>query len=466
MNALARWAAATGLAGVALLATAATAADLPDFTELVERYAPAVVSVNAGNRQPAAGKGAPRAETPNPFEGTPFEEPFRRFFEQMPERAPREMPNAIGSGFIVSADGYILTNAHVVEGADTVTVGFSDRRELAAEVVGKDARSDLALLKVKADNLPTVRIGDSDRVKVGQWVVAIGSPFGFEASASLGIVSALGRSLPSESYVPFIQTDAAVNPGNSGGPLFNRDGEVIGINSQIYSRSGGYQGLAFAIPINVAMKVVEQLKASGKVSRGWLGVLIQEVTPDLARSFGLDRPRGALVGQVLPDGPAAKAGLKAGDIVLECEGRVVLRSGDLPPLVGSLSPGRPAALKVFREGKEIVVNVTIEELPDDVARADKPGGFARQGLGLVVGELAAEQFAKGETGVVVRELSPGPATRAGVRPGDVITRINNEAVTGVAQFEELVRKLPKGKPVPILVKRGDAALFLALTLEP
>ncbi len=457
---------------VLLAAGRAPAVELPDFTTLVEQYAPAVVSVSARTAAKDAADdpdedkpGKPPVQ--NPFEGTPFEEPFRRFFEQMPHGnspRPRELPASIGSGFVISADGYVLTNAHVVEGADTVTVGLRDRTELIAKVIGADKRSDVALLKIDgAAPLPVVRLGDAEQLKVGQWVLAIGSPFGFESSATAGIVSALGRSLPSDSYVPFIQTDAAVNPGNSGGPLFNFNGEVVGINSQIYSRSGGYQGLSFAIPINVAMDVAEQLKTKGRVARGWLGVLIQEVTPDLAKSFGLDRARGALIGQVLPEGPALKAGLKPGDIVLAFNGRPLLRSSELPPLVGSYLPGKDATLSVFRDGRETTITVKIEELPDDARQAGKAGSGTRRGLGLTLGELPPEAARKGETGVVVREIAPGPAARAGIRAGDVIVRLDNQPVTGVAQFEELAAKLGKGKPVPVLVRRGESPLFLALT---
>lgn len=469
MSKLLRLAAVTLLHAALLFTTLpARADDLPDFTALVDHYASAVVSISTtGKTEPANEDRTPHDKRlPNPFEGTPFEEPFRHFFDQRPEqRTPRSTPSSIGSGFIVSADGYILTNAHVVDGAERVTVGMNDRTEHVAEVVGSDPRSDIALLKIQAKDLPTVKIGDSDALRVGQWVLAIGSPFGFESSATVGIVSAVGRSLPTDNYVPFIQTDAAVNPGNSGGPLFNRSGEVIGVNSQIYSRSGGYLGLSFAIPIKVAMNVAEQLKTRGRVARGWLGVLIQEVTPDLAKSFGLDRPRGALIGQVMDDGPGAKNGLKAGDIVLEFDGHAISRSGELPPLVGASSPGKEATLQIFRDGAQTQIKVQIGELPDDVAVNGRSAASGEaHGLGLEVTELPAEQRTQGDSGVVVREVRSGPAQSAGIRTGDVIVRVNNQAITGPAQFATVIRQLPRGKPVAVLIRRDDNALFLPLTL--
>ncbi len=450
------------------LAAARAAEDLPDFTALVERNLPAVVSVSVST-PPEAGADA---EAPaNPFEGTPLEEPLKRFFEQLPElekRMPglRPPPTAsIGSGFIVSGDGYILSNAHVVGEARTVSVGLADRRRLEATVVGRDARSDVALLKIDASDLPTVKIGDSDQLRVGQWVLAIGSPFGFESSATVGIVSALGRSLPSDSYVPFIQTDAAVNPGNSGGPLFDTEGRVVGINSQIYSRSGGYQGLSFAIPIKVAMDVAEQLKTRGRVARGWLGVTIQDLTPELAKSFGLDAPRGALIAQVQPGGPAAKAGLKPGDIVLAYDGRPLARSGELPPRVGATAPGSSVKLTLFRDGRETELALTVGELSEAVAGSAKAPAPAGNPLGATLAELEADARARGERGVRVRELTPnGPAARAGLRPGDVIERVRDRVVDDVPAALEALRAAPRGTPLPLLVRRGDAALFLAVTL--
>ncbi len=433
---------------------AAQTAGFPEFTRLVEQYSPAVVSINV--------KSEPRSkppELPSIPKNSPFHEYFKRFFQQLPEDLkPPQQQSSVGSGFIIAADGYILTNAHVVEDRDTISVGLGDRRELPAKVIGADARTDIALLKIDADNLPTVRLGDSDKLRVGQWVLAIGSPFGFEHSATQGIISALGRSLPKDNYVPFIQTDAAVNPGNSGGPLFNLEGEVIGVNSQIYSRSGGYQGVSFAIPISVALDVVEQLKARGKVARGWLGVMIQEVTMELAQSFGLARPRGALVGQVMADSPAQRAGIKVGDIIVGLNGQAILHSSDLPPLVGRIRPGATAALTLIRGGQEQTVNVPIEQLPDEMQQQ-----AAAQTAGNRLKVKVSEQ--PDGKGVKVEEVvAAGPAERAGIQPGDVIVGLNNQEVTGLAQFEELQQALPADKPVPVLVQRSDSALFLALTV--
>jgi len=441
--------------------TVAPAAEYPDFVTLVERYSPAVVSIQTKSEP----KERPRRGHPSIPENSPFHDYFKRFFDEMPD-LPAQPRSSVGSGFIVSADGYIVTNAHVVEDVGSIVVGLSDRSELTAQVIGKDKRSDIALLKVKTDAaLPTVKLGDAGKVKVGQWVLAIGSPFGFERTATQGIISALGRNLPSDNYVPFIQTDAAVNPGNSGGPLFNLDGEVIGVNSQIYSRSGGYQGVSFAIPVDVAMDVVDQLKSGGKVARGWLGVLIQEVTPDLAQSFGLDKPRGALVGQVMAEGPAHDAGVKTGDIIVAFNGQPVKHSSDLPLLVGRTRPGTRAALAVIRDGKEHTLTVQIEQLPDEgklqQAIIAEPSSDNR--LGLTVTELPPDQR-KQNGGVLVKDVDDGPATSAGIRPGDVIARINNADVSDVGQFAELVKQLPAGRPIPVLVRRDNGALFLALTI--
>ncbi len=439
-------------------------APYPDFVALVEQYSPAVVSIQtkAQSRQRAPlERGHPSIP-----EDSPFHDYFKRFFDQMPD-LPTPPRSSVGSGFIISADGYVVTNAHVVEDVDSIVIGLNDRSELAAEVVGKDRRSDIALLKVKTEAaLPAVKIGEIGKVKVGQWVLAIGSPFGFESTATQGIISALGRSLPSDNYVPFIQTDAAVNPGNSGGPLFNLNGEVIGVNSQIYSRSGGYQGVSFAIPIDVAMEVVEQLKTGGKVARGWLGVLIQELTPELAQSFGLDKPRGALVGQVMADGPAQAAGIKAGDIIIAFNNQPVRSSRELPLMVGRTRPGVSTPLTVIREGKEQNLTVQIKELPDDgkSLRQAIAEPAARNRLGLSVTNLPADQRQDGQQGVLVKEAQEGPAANAGIRAGDIIARLNNVEVTDVSQFTALIKTLPIGRPIPILVKRDNGALFLALTL--
>ena len=431
--------------------------EFPNFTKLVEQYSAAVISINVKSAKSESRSKVP--ELPGIPENSPLHKYFKRFFEQLPEDLQPQPQDSIGSGFIISPDGFILTNAHVVEGMDTITVGLSDRRELSAKVIGTDARSDTALLKVEADNLPTVKIGDSDRLQVGQWVLAIGTPFGFKHSATQGIISALGRSLPKDNYIPFIQTDAAVNPGNSGGPLFNLNGEVIGVNSQIYSRSGGYQGLSFAIPINVAMEVVEQLKSRGKVTRGWLGVLIQEVTPDLAQSFGLEKPRGALVGQVLADSPAQQSGVTVGDIITAFNNQSVLNSSDLPPLVGRTRPDSPATLNLIRDGKEQILTVKIQELPDNIqeqAAAVKSSAGNRL-------KLKVSNQPEGK-GVKVDEVGEGPAAQAGVQPGDVILNLNNQDVTDARQFEALIKDLPADKPFPVLIQRGGNPLFLAMIL--
>lgn len=443
-----------------VVAVPSYSAEIPDFTQLVENQSKAVVSINATGER---GGEQPDFPAPPIPEDSPLYDYFKRFFEQLPEDAPRSPSplSSIGSGFIISEDGYILTNAHVIQGTDTITVGLSDRNELSAKVVGKDERSDIALIKVETEeNLPTVKIGNTNELQVGQWVLAIGSPFGFEHTATQGIISALGRSLPRDSYVPFIQTDAAVNPGNSGGPLFNLEGEVIGVNSQIYSRSGGYQGVSFAIPIDVAMDVAEQLRTQGKVLRGWLGVLIQEVTRDLARSFGLDKPRGALVGQVLEDSPAQKAGIQAGDIIIGFDDQTISHSSELPPMVGRTRPGVEAPLKIIRDGKQETLSVTIEELPDDPQRQ---AAAAEPALGNRL-KLKVVDDPEVEEGVRVEEVKPGPAAQAGIQPGDILISLNKKTINSAEQFEQIVKDLPAGEPFPIRVQRGDGALFLALTI--
>lgn len=444
-----------------------SAQNLPDFTGMVEKYSPSVVNIST--KQKSKKSPLPKDfKIPNLPEDSPWNDLFRHFFGEGGEAEEREA-RSLGSGFVIDSDGYILTNNHVVEEADEIIVRLSDRRELMAELVGADPRSDLALLKVDAKDLPAVKTGRSDTLKVGEWVMAIGSPFGFEASVSVGVISALGRNLPSENYVPFIQTDVAINPGNSGGPLFNLDGEVIGINSQIYSRTGGFMGLSFAIPIDVAMDVVKQLKSQGYVSRGWLGVLIQDVTRELAESFGMDKPYGALVAQVVEDSPASKGGLKVGDIITEFNDTRINYSSDLPPLVGRVAVGEKVKVKVLREGRTKVLTVKIAELPKDdemkLAGPTKPGMAKSKQLGLTVYEVPDDlrelsQIEKG--GVVVEEMSAGPASDAGIQIGDVIVSINNVNVKGVSHFKELVKELPAGKSVPVLIKRRSGPMFLAL----
>ena len=440
---------------------AASTITLPDFSVLVERNADTVVNVTSEGKSMAQGAGA-RPGTPFPFQLPPGAAPFGD--------EPPPMQRGMGSGFIISADGYIVTNYHVVANAEHVTVKLNDRREFPAKVVGSDKQSDVALLKIETQGLPVARVGNSDALKVGQWVFAIGAPFGLERTATQGIVSALGRSLPNDSYVPFIQTDVAVNPGNSGGPLFDTSGNVVGINSQIFSRSGGYMGLSFAIPINTAMNVVAQLKEHGYVEHGWLGIQLQEVTQDLARSFGLDHPRGALIANVSAGSPADKAGLKTGDVIVAFGGKSIGDSGDLPPLVGGTRPGISVPMTVVREGQERKLDVVLGKLEDrDVklgANGNDNGNGQGSKLNVVVANLtdAQRQQLGVEHGVVVRQVGPGAAADAGVQPGDVLQQIDGKNVDSAQQLRELAANLPAGKPVAILVKRGEMSLFLALRM--
>jgi len=439
-----------------VLAAPVRAQNLPDFTVLAEKNAPAVVNITTTQEARRRARG----NAPQP------EEMFEFFRRMVPPEGHRFMPprQGQGSGFIISGDGYILTNAHVVDDVDEVVVKLNDRRELRARVVGSDSRTDVALIKIEAKNLPTVKIGDPARLRVGEWVLAIGAPFGFENSVTAGIVSATGRSLPQENYVPFIQTDVAVNPGNSGGPLFNMKGEVVGVNSQIISRSGGYMGLSFAIPIDVAMDVAEQLKERGKVSRGRLGVMIQEVTADLAESFGLTKPQGALVVEVEPGSPAEKAGVQVSDIILRFNGQSIESSIDLPRLVGASRPGSQATLSVWRKKAAREIRVVIGEMPDN-KEAVSVGANPRNQAGLVVSALTAEQRSrfKVEHGVLVEDAS-GAAARAGIRPGDVIVAINNQTVSSADELSRLLTDSGK-KSVAVLVRRGERSLYLPLRLD-
>ncbi|MGH8120599.1 MAG: Do family serine endopeptidase, partial [Gammaproteobacteria bacterium] len=374
------------------------------------------------------------------------------------------------SGFILSRDGYVITNYHVVKDADEIVVSLQDRREFVAEIIGSDERSDIAVLQIKGDNLPTVKLGDSATLKVGEWVLAIGSPFGFDHTVTAGIVSAIGRSLPNENYVPFIQTDVAINPGNSGGPLFNLDGEVVGVNSQIYSRTGGFMGLSFAVPIDVVVTVYEQLKTHGRVSRGWLGVLIQDVTRELAESFGMQRPHGALIAKVLPGGPAEKAGFEIGDVVTTFNGKEITFSADLPPLVGNSEVGSKVPVEIIRRGETKTMQVTIAELPVDEKLAAGGGGsgaFESNALNITVNDPTPEQKKELELedhGVIVQSVTEGPAQKAGIRKGDVLLLINNQKVKDVSTFEKLVKDLPKDKSIPVLIQRQGGPIFLALKL--
>jgi serine protease Do len=449
-------------------------ASLPDFTELVEQASPAVVNISTRQKMPEGSVASNGQQNMPDLEGLPpmFREFFERSIPQMP-RAPgggrQREAQSLGSGFIISADGYVLTNNHVIADADEIIVRLSDRSELEAKLVGTDPRSDVALLKVEGEGLPTVKLGKSEELKVGEWVLAIGSPFGFDHSVTAGIVSAKGRSLPNESYVPFIQTDVAINPGNSGGPLFNLAGEVVGINSQIFTRSGGFMGLSFAIPMSVAMDVADQLKADGKVSRGWLGVVIQEVNKDLAESFGLDKPAGALVAQVMEEGPAAKGGLQVGDVILALDGKPIIMSADLPHLVGALKPGSKVELDVVRDGSRKSLKLSIGALPEDgeVVAGAAPGiERSSNRLGVKVVELTAEQKKSLDLkgGVVISEVQEGPAAMIGLRPGDVITHLNNQAINSAKTFTEVAQALPKNRSVSMRVLRQGRASFITFKL--
>jgi serine protease Do len=448
-------------------------AQLPDFTPLAEQNSPAVVNISTTQKIKRQHRGLPPGmQIPDMPEG--FEDFFERYFGERggPDGGGGEpfQAQSLGSGFVISADGYVLTNHHVIKDADEIIVRLSDRRELEAKLIGSDPKSDLALLKIEAKDLPMVRVGRSSALKVGEWVLAIGSPFGFDHSVTAGIVSAIGRSLPSENYVPFIQTDVAINPGNSGGPLFNMSGEVVGINSQIYSRTGGYMGLSFAIPIEVAMESVAQIKDKGHVSRAWLGVMIQDVTRELAESFGMKKPAGALVAQVTADSPSARAGIKVGDVILKFDGKEVEQSSALPPLVGRSKIGEDVEVEVLREGKTRTLDVKLEELKEDegeVLAGGSQGERTHNRLGIVAGDLTAEQRQQleiGEGGVLVSDVSDGPAFEAGIRRGDVILMLNNTRIKDVQHFSGLVKALPEGRPLPLLVQRRGQPLFLALQI--
>jgi serine protease Do len=447
----------------------AQASHLPGFVDLVKETSSAVVNISTTQKVKSGMPELPEGfEMPEFPEDSPFGELFKYFFEQEENGDPGyHDAKSLGSGFIISKDGYVMTNYHVIKDGDEIIVRLSDRRELKAEIIGVDPRSDVALLKIDATGLPVARIGKSSDLEVGEWVLAIGSPFGFDHSATAGIVSAKGRSLPRENYVPFIQTDVAINPGNSGGPLFNQEGEVVGVNSQIYSRTGGYMGLSFAIPIEVAMDVAEQLKTSGKVSRGWLGVLIQDVTLDLAESFGMRHPRGALVAKVLPESPALVAGVEVGDIIVEFNGKEVMNSSSLPPIVGSSKVGIKLPVVVIRNGKETTLYVNLGELPDDASVAQStthPGKKATNRLGFSAIDLTDKQKQELELdgGVLVNHMTTGPATQAGVRKGDIILAIDNKPVQNATQFAKTVKGLPAGKSVALLVQRNGSPTFLAI----
>ena len=464
-------AALSALLLVGAVPTSVRAQNLPDFTELVERVGPAVVNIRTTEKARAGRTGA------GPEVDEDMLEFFRRFGiplpgqPQNPRRAPQQpdgepQQRGVGSGFILNADGYVMTNAHVVEGADEVFVTLTDKREFKAKIIGSDKRTDVALVKIDASGLPSVRIGDVSRLKVGEWVIAIGSPFGLENTVTAGIVSAKARD--TGDFLPFIQTDVAINPGNSGGPLINMRGEVVGINSQIYSRSGGFMGISFAIPIDEASRVSDQLRSSGRVIRGRIGVQIDQVTKEVAESIGLGKSSGALVRSVESGGPADKAGVEAGDIITKFDGRAIDKAGDLPRIVGGVKPGAKSTLQVFRRGAFRELAVTVVEFEAErpraaVERASPKSAPSVGFLGLAVADLSdAQKRELNLKGGVRVESAEGVAARAGVREGDVILAIDNTEITGVKQFEAVVAKLDKSKAVNALVRRGDAATYVLI----
>ena len=460
------------------LSLSAQAANLPDFTALIEQNAATVVNISTRSAKKSH---ETAIRIPGMPESGPLAELFRRFLEE--EGRNREAPKeddenqkharSLGSGFIISADGYIITNHHVIDGADEIIVRLSDRREFNAKVIGKDKRSDIAVLKVDADNLPVVKMGSSADLKVGEWVLAIGSPFGFEHTVTAGIVSAKGRSLRDgeSSYVPFIQTDVAINPGNSGGPLFNLKGEVVGVNAQIYSRTGGFMGLSFTIPSDMVMRIVAQLREGGSVSRGWLGVLIQDVTRELAESFGLDKPQGALIAKVF-EGPASKAGLQASDVILEINDQVVNYSSDLPPLVGENAAGNTVNLLILRQGKRQTIAVTLGELPNkDTLVAARSGGRLEDSdtLGLSISEPDSKSRKANDVNeggvLIIRVKSKSIASKAGMQKSDLLIMLDGQRIKDIEHFNELVKNIGDKKTVPILLYRRGNPRFLVLKMQ-
>ena len=453
---------------------------LPDFTHLVEEYSDAVVNIST--TQKIKKRSGFQHQIPGIPKDGPFGDLFKKFFEQQSYKKnnhlkdkensfiqTRRTNDSLGSGFIIDSDGYVVTNHHVIKDADEIIVRLKDRRELKATIVGSDARSDIALLKIEADNLPVVKMGSSSDLKVGSWVMAIGSPFGFDHSVSVGVISATGRTLPSENYVPFIQTDVAINPGNSGGPLFNLAGEVVGINSQIYSRTGGFMGLSFAIPVDVAKDIIEQLKRNGHAKWGWLGVLIQDVNKELAESFGMKKPMGAVVLRVLDDTPAKEAGIEVGDVITHFGKNTINRSSDLPLAVGQAAIGSSVKVRVIRDGKQKGLSVKIAELPteEDLAERDKsPKEIKSNRLNIEVVNLTKEQRKRANVdgGILVQAVEEGAAAKAGIRRGDILLKLNGQDIKNTKQFLKIVKKLPENKWVRVLIQRGDSPRFLPLKI--
>lgn len=462
----------TALAAVLFLICSSAQAQLPDFTGLVKQTGAAVVNVSTTQNPVETESSLPDGiQVP---EGTPFDDFLKRFFGNQGHGFQPRPAKSLGSGFIISADGYVLTNHHVVANADEIIVRLKDRRELEAKLIGSDERSDIALLKLGATDLPVVKIGSDRDLQVGEWVVAIGSPFGFENSVTAGIVSAKGRSLPSDSYVPFIQTDVAINPGNSGGPLFNLKGEVVGINSQISTRDGRFMGISFSIPMSVAMNVVDQIKANGEVKRGWLGVQVQDVSRELAESFGMERPHGALVARVLVDSPAQKAGFKVGDVITRFNGQEIETSSALPPIVGMTPVEKSVKVEVIRQRKLVTLTVSIGQLSEDAkaeavgpAQTDTPS-VAVDRLGIRVLDLdpknLEERFGVSH-GVLVQKVDKGAASEAGIQQGDLILRVQNEEIDSAKTLRQVAKTLPAGKSIAVLVQRGRSPVFLAIRIS-
>ncbi len=446
------------------LAAQAAPRELPDFSRLVTKYGTAVVNISV-TRDAKRTDFSSEYRTPAAPDDRSSSDFNRRYFEETPDPTDE---NSLGSGFIIAPDGYILTCAHVIDSAREILVRLTDRREFNARLVGLDRRSDVALLKIDASGLPTVTIGNANKLRVGEWVLAIGSPFGFDSSATAGIVSAKGRTLPNENYVSFLQTDVPINPGNSGGPLFNLRGEVVGVNSQIYSGTGGFMGLSFAIPIDDAMKIGAQLKSTGKVRRGWLGVSLQEVSHSLASAYGLNKPRGALVADILPNSPAAKSDLRTGDIVLEYAGRSIDHSTDLPPLVGLTTPGTHARFGVFRRDRGIqTVAITVGELKEEssdrpLPRRERVESHSRFGLAFSEVTTAQRKNNAIDYGVSVAGVDEGPARDAGLRPGDVILEVDGKRATDAPGLQRLLENAPPGRFVVLRVRRGMATMYMAL----
>jgi serine protease Do len=456
------------------VAFAGVAAQLPDFTELAEKQGPAVVNISITQVMQA---------NASPFQGMPNDEAlgelFRRFGIPMPpgvpgapggQGVPEEYKSqSLGSGFIISNDGYVLTNAHVIRNASEVMVKLNDKREFIAKIIGFDSRTDVALLKIEANGLPKVTFGNPELLKVGEWVVAIGSPFGLESTLTAGVVSAKGRALPQENFVPFIQTDVAINPGNSGGPLFNLKGEVVGINSQIYSRTGGYMGLSFAIPIDVALDISDQLRATGKVTRGWLGIGIQEINKELAESFGMKNTNGALVSNVEKGSPAEKGGVEAGDVILKFDNKAVVASSDLPRIVGATKPGKKVPVEVLRKGAIRNLTIALGEMPteqNDVPVGSKPPAKTEANrLGLILRDLTPQQKRQinGKNGLLVVDAQ-APAAQAGIRRGDVVLGFNNTEVQSLEQFDKQIAAIPAGKTVALLILREQATLYVPIKI--